>query len=373
VTAASEDAIRSGGQVSNEQIEALGRLARLVELSDVAQPPAARQRRAVLTAFGGTLLIGVLLLTGPSQTEIELDLEVSGVDFVLSQRSEELPESMGLSTLGVTGLRAIPAPCAGEAEDQASPSPEVADVDVKLSAAHDGSRAGSIMLEPLPLPAGTHVGISYERPDGYRLSLSSERRPSGDPQTSSNLPRFRANLDGPVEMKRSGERQRLEHEMPTGYCFDPSHEVDLNLKLLSTAKSDLTEPLSVSRLSFLKAEAQDAKRPRSHRMSTIHSGSLFFEALNGEERKLRPGEVIEFKESEGELRALELDQDRIVLRFHGSVSGIRRGAGENSRSLMPTWLDWLRARHGGLSVLWGVVIYIFGLIITVFRWFGRST
>ncbi|WP_437939815.1 hypothetical protein [Sorangium sp. So ce341] len=97
------------------------------------------------------------------------------------------------------------------------------------------------------------------------------------------------------------------------------------------------------------------------------------EALKGEERKLRPGEVIEFKKSEGELPALKLDQDRIVLRFHGSVSGMRRGVGDDSRSLMPTWLDGLRARHGGLCVLWGVVIYLFGLIVAVFRWFGKST
>lgn len=370
VTKASEDAISPGGQISNERIEALGRLARLVELSGVADPPVARQRRAVVTAFGGTLLIGVLLLTGPWETEIELDLEVSGVELVLSQPSERMPESMGLSALGVAGLCAIPDACGGEAEDQARPCPEGGNVHVKLTAASEGSPAGRVMLEPLKLPADTLVRIGYERPDGYRLSLSGEGKASGA------LRRIKVNVDGAVAMDSSGEQRPHNREMPPGeYCLHPSNEVVLNLDPLSTAKNNLAEePLSVSRLSFLKEGARDVERPRSRPISTIRSGSLFFEALNGEERKLRPGEVLEIEEViEGDLRTLELDRERVVLRFHGTVSGLSRGAGENRRSLMPTWLDWLRARHGGLSVLWGIVIYLFGLIIAVFRWFGRST
>jgi hypothetical protein len=34
---------------------------------------------------------------------------------------------------------------------------------------------------------------------------------------------------------------------------------------------------------------------------------------------------------------------------------------------MPTWLEWLRARHG-LSLLWGTALYLFGLAVGVLRW-----
>ncbi|WP_437546070.1 hypothetical protein WME97_41255 [Sorangium sp. So ce367] len=362
MTAASEDAIRSGGQVSAEKIEALGRLARLVELSDVSRPPAARQRWAVLTAFGGTLLIGVLLFTRESRTEIELDLEVSEVDFVLSQPNQELTETMNLSTLGASGLRTTPVlPCVDDADARPLPSSGAADVNVHLSAAGDGSRAGSMTLEPLELPADTRVRISHEpADDGYRLSLSGKMQP------------LRVSLSGPVEM-RSGERQQCDLDMAKAVLLEPSDEVDLDIRFRDSSRNALSPQISVSRLSFLKDEAHKANRSRVHRMSTVQSGSIYFEALNGEERKLRPGEVIEFEQVDGELRTLEFKQGRIELKFRGHVRGMSRGVGENRRSLMPTWLDWLRARHGGLSVLWGIVVYLFGLIIAAFRWFGKST
>jgi hypothetical protein len=50
------------------------------------------------------------------------------------------------------------------------------------------------------------------------------------------------------------------------------------------------------------------------------------------------------------------------------VTAVTAGWGENRRSLMPTWLEWLRARHG-LSLLWGSTVYIVGLLMGALRWF----
>jgi hypothetical protein len=36
---------------------------------------------------------------------------------------------------------------------------------------------------------------------------------------------------------------------------------------------------------------------------------------------------------------------------------------------MPTYLEWLRARHG-LSLLWGTTLYLFGVIVGALRWWG---
>jgi hypothetical protein len=43
------------------------------------------------------------------------------------------------------------------------------------------------------------------------------------------------------------------------------------------------------------------------------------------------------------------------------------GSEDSPRSLMPTWLEWLKARHG-LSLLWGTTLYLFGLVLGVARW-----
>jgi len=103
------------------------------------------------------------------------------------------------------------------------------------------------------------------------------------------------------------------------------------------------------------------------RISTVLSGILYFQSLAGKEYHLRHGQEIRFKSCEGEIRTLELKDDRIALAFHGRVKGMTTGSDENRISLMPTYLEWLSARHA-LSLLWGTTLYIFGLILTVMRW-----
>jgi hypothetical protein len=49
--------------------------------------------------------------------------------------------------------------------------------------------------------------------------------------------------------------------------------------------------------------------------------------------------------------------------------GMTTGSGEGRRTLMPTYLEWMRARHG-VSLLWGTTLYLFGLIAGALRWWG---
>ena len=103
-------------------------------------------------------------------------------------------------------------------------------------------------------------------------------------------------------------------------------------------------------------------------ISTIVSGTLFFESLNSLQRPLRSGEALRFERSSGEMRTVRLEPGHLTMSFHGWVGGMKTGSDESPRSLMPTWLDWLRARHG-LSLLWGTSVYLFGIGFAVVRWF----
>ena len=69
----------------------------------------------------------------------------------------------------------------------------------------------------------------------------------------------------------------------------------------------------------------------------------------------------------GRSRTLRLREDRIALRFHGHVRGMSTGSADSPRSLMPTYLEWIRARHG-VELLWGTTLYLFGLIAGALRW-----
>lgn len=74
------------------------------------------------------------------------------------------------------------------------------------------------------------------------------------------------------------------------------NEVDLDLTLLDPSKDDFSSQLSVSDLSFFHIdEFRDPNNTLVRRVSTILSGTLNFESLNGLERKIRPGEMIQLE------------------------------------------------------------------------------
>ena len=105
-------------------------------------------------------------------------------------------------------------------------------------------------------------------------------------------------------------------------------------------------------------------------LSTLLTGDLYLEALNGQQYELRPREALRFDSSRGVIRSIGREQDAISLHYQGIVKGMKTGGATNSRSLMPSLLDWIRAQHG-LSLLWGTTLYLFGLVLSMLRWWGK--
>jgi hypothetical protein len=159
---------------------------------------------------------------------------------------------------------------------------------------------------------------------------------------------------------------------PNSILLEPaSDEVDLDLILLDAPRNVFSPQLSITELVLFRIdEFTDLTRTLVRRVSTIISGTLYLESLNGEKRLLREGEAFHFEHARGEIRTLSLNTDHIALKFHGHVRGMGSGSGENSRSLMPSYLEWLQARHG-LTLLWSTTLYLFGLIIGLLRWWEK--
>jgi hypothetical protein len=359
--AASDEATQAGGNISPERVEELKRLAQLVEITEAAQPQPPRKRWPILVALGGTLLIvSILLFARVAETDIELDLALSEVGFVLPKQ-QVLAETMGLAALGVSGLREIQLPEIGGPRDS---GPQASDR-VRLSTvsgASGGKRQGSITLATLLLPSETRVWLRYTGlPHQYRLSLK-----------GADL-ELRADVNGPLEIG-------LPDRVATAFDFvtpqpvrllPDTDAVDLDLTLLDTGKSAFSPQVSATNLSLVQIDRyQDDERTVVRRVSSILNGTLIFESLDQRELKLRPGEMIYFEQIQGEIRTLRLQDNLIDLKFHGRVRGLGAGSEENRRSLMPTWLEWLQARHS-LSLFWGAAIYLFGLIAGVLRWWGK--
>ena len=209
-------------------------------------------------------------------------------------------------------------------------------------------------------PAGA-TDVWLRRGDGpktYRLSLR-------NPQTAIQI-----DLLGPVQVSLAGAPPRAhDFTAPRAIVLHPAAGmVDLDLVFVDPDHPGVTPQVPVRSLAFSRInEFADRGVSIVRRLSTIVGGTLYMESLNGDKRALRPGEELRFSESAGEIRTIRLAGDALALSFHGRVRGMATGSEDSPRSLMPTWLEWLRARHG-LTLLWGTTVYLFGLATALVRW-----
>lgn len=352
--AARDEAIRNGGQVSVETAAALERLARLAEIEAANRP--GKKRWPLVAALLLTLLVvSLLLFVRVPRTEIELNATVTETGFVLA-KPQLLTEALQVVALGAAGLREIELP------GNAKRPPRIvrAENDAALRLAAADRPGGSITVEPLALPAGTYVGLRRgATPNRLRLSIAGAGIV------------VRANVNGPVQAGLAGEpAEQIDFARPAPVLLRAADQLDLDLEFAKLPADIFVPQLAVRELALARIEQfVDAERTLLRRLSTIVSGSLYFESLDGRERKLRAGEAIGLAEAIGELRTVRLGEANVALAFHGSVGDIRGGTEAAARSLMPTVLEWLQARHG-LSLLWGTSLYLFGLLAAVLRWWG---
>jgi hypothetical protein len=278
--------------------------------------------------------------------------------FVLPVR-QMLSEQLNLSALGVSGLSRVQLPRARGSEATTLISGHDFESGIALTVAAEQQEKGEISLPDLILPTQTRVSLGKTEPPGqYRVTLEG---------TDLDL---RADVNGPVRVSLAGgSAHPFSFLSPKPVIFEPqSQQANLDLTLLALPRKISPMPLAIQDLSLLRVEdRRGIEGLPVRRLSTILSGTIYFEELNGQELKLRPGEAIRFEGSEGQIEMLELNNDHIAFQFHGRVRGLTTGSSGLGRSLMPTWLEWLKARRG-LYLLWGTAIYLFGLIAGVLRW-----
>ena len=232
---------------------------------------------------------------------------------------------------------------------------------LRISSAPDAGRTGTATLAPIALPAGAALGVhSTDLPREYELSIQA---PGAE---------LRADVAGRLTLDVAGSpRRQVDFAVPEPIALRAGREgVDMDVTLPAVPAKPFVPQLSARDLSLFRIdEFNEGGRMLVRRVSTIISGTLFFESLGDRGRRIRPGEALEFERSSGEIRELRLGDREIRVRYHGRVRGMSTGSGEGRRSLMPTYLEWLRARHG-LTLLWGSALYAFGLVAAGLRWWG---
>jgi len=359
IDALTAEAEMAAGNISAERIEGLGHLARLIEIRN-SQRSKPRNWWAALVLMGTLVIMSVLLFAKVPETDIELEVSLAEASFALA-KDQVVTNAIELSGLGASGLRSVQLPRSRSESRDTSQTRDESSPAISLTRSSIGTRHGSVTLEPLLLAAGARVTLYHsELPNQCLLS------------TNVAGLAMQATVDGPITVGWSGSpAHELDFGSPGPVLLEGgSEESQLDLTFSGMPQSPFSPQLQVQDLSFARIDQfLGPDRTLLKRLSTILSGTLYFESLNGQERRLRPGEELRFERSNGEIRTLELADNHISLKFHGRVSGMTTGAGEGQRSLMPTYLEWLWARHG-LSLLWATSLYFFGLIAGALRWWG---
>lgn len=360
---AAEAALKSGGQVASNDLLEIDRLVRLLEVrASRSEAPRTQRSWQIAALLAATLLIvSVLLFARLPETTIELEAHASEVSFVLPSE-QVLVERVDIASIGASGLRRIELPEEFVGSSASDDGPAGEHQAIHIAVAEGGGQRGSIGISAVVPAAGTAVRLRRGDLLGqYRLSLNNPNAVIG------------IDVYGSVVVTVPGVgRQSLEFGSPRAINLDAGPglaDFDLTFRDL---ESGVMPQLPVQNLAFFRvAERADARVSIVRRLSTLTSGTLYFESLNGATRALRAGEALRFSETHGEIRRLRLGKDDLTLSFHGRVRGMHTGPDDSPQNLMPTWLEWLKARHG-LSLLWGTTFYLFGMALAVLRWLKVS-
>jgi hypothetical protein len=321
-------------------------------------PPVLWKLWALRTVALSPLLAGILLYYAPiSKAEIELDAKLSEFSFILSEQ-QDLSDLMVLKAFGASGLKEIRLPRARGRPDQIIGEGNESGKVIRLI--HAGShRQGTITLAPLSLPSGTYVTVRLG-PDPYQYRVSFK---------ASKLP-VRVNVQGPLQVLFAGSPvESIDFGSPKPILLQSDENgIDLDVTLLGPLRNLLPAPLSVNRVSLFRIDERiEAQRTVVQMVSTVLSGIVRLESLGGQEFSLRSGEEIQFENSQGEIRTLQLNEGNLALQFHGRIKGMKTCSGGICRSVMPTYFEWLWAQYR-LLFLAATMAYGLLLIVGGMRW-----
>jgi hypothetical protein len=351
-----EKAVQSDGDIEEQPLVRLERLARLIELIETATPRR-RKRWPLVVALVGTLsLVSLLAFMRVEQVEIEMDVTGGAVEFILSDQ-QAVTDFMNLKSIGLTGLTHLDSLSDHQGlQDTAASDGEMS---VYIAARAGAGQEGVISLDAITLPAQSRVKVEPQE-SSYRLTIA---------EASFTIPLA---VRGPIELSVSNAPPiEQTFERPKSILLRSGQsQADLDLTFAASKPVSLGSQLPVSGLAFERVEQfQTGSDILVERDSTIYSGMIYNESVGGTSYVLREGEALRFEQSKGVLRSMELNNQRVRLQFRGTVRGMTTGWSGAKRSLMPTYLEWLNARHG-LLLGWGATLYVFGLIAGLLRWWG---
>lgn len=366
--------VAEGEPVSQEEFEALKRLAGLADLAAAAHSKRLRTWPIAVAASLTLALVSGLLFSRVSSTEIELEAKLSEISFTVTSRQAILGTQNFLS-LGADGLQDVKLPQAssGAPRELGAVSGELCNAEISL--AEKPSSPGAVSLNALAVPAGTTVTLTYSAANRVALVLKPPASERLDVEVSVKG-NVRAIAHCPTQVINEEDAYRSPQLIEL--IGASSAPLALQFTLLPGTTMAFSSQMGVADLSLFQVDQLvEGTRALARKVSSLLSGVLYLESLNGKQVALRPYEELRFAGSNGVIRKLALsspsasDEGSLALHAYANVRGMTIGTQRNVRSLMPTYLEWLSARQG-LALLWGSTLYLTGLLASMLRWLKIS-
>jgi hypothetical protein len=357
-----KEARENRGEVSSRSLRKLENLQHLLSIKK-SSDPRVHQRRIRVAAIlsAGLLLFSLLLFTPVKRTEIEGNLTLSDFRFV-STSTLPLTGSLEVSELAAFGLSEMNLPRSrGYSQEAVISSDDTAFV--RLTPQHAPAAEGRVTLGSVDLSEGTEVAIDLTKAShGLHISLF------GKPTS------IAVNVSGTIETAFPQSTPSVrDFSRPKSVALKTGRgHAGMDLTFPQKDCTSLASQLPAKDLTFHTIdESFNGRGIAAKETSAILTGSLSFESIGGKTQALRSYEQLRLKEFNGIIRSIDVCQNGLNLRFAGTVHGMTLGYGQNKRSLMPSWLDWLQAQHG-LWLLWGTTAYLVGLLLGILQWLGMK-
>lgn len=343
IGAAEAAARQNNGDVSGEELDAIDRLKRLVEISSAAKLDRFARLIAASIVGIGVIVCIVLLKTPIRSAAITLDASTNFVGFRPSSGITILSPLLPATTINAPSID---------------------------SAVFSGRAGGdttlleqSLQLSAKPPAAMSVAAIDVSPFQAVRIAAKQNelQLSVGDSAGATKV-----ELNGAIDFPGISRRAFVTRTGSAQLWHGP-RAAPLVVRIANPISTALTP---VARIDSLQLYRVGRSGGTTHDSSTIVEGKLTVTSVDDASTKLGPDEAIQFEGLEGDLKAVHLQSGALVVSFTGRARKIVATNGITSHSLMPSMFAYLRSQHTA-ELIWTTLAWVVVTALSFLRWWRR--
>jgi hypothetical protein len=355
------------GETANDSLSTLNRaeyLAKLVDLEEKGRLPRSTRWQIPAILFAVAVIVLVLVAIPVRRTAAVINIRCSALSLrLVGDRVQELTDPIELASLDLaTTDGSVRLPMARDEKARAVPEREV-----RRDA--NGGVHLELATQRAPMPGGI---ITLKTITGAGGSLFEMRRVGPEAQLwlrwrpAVSLDAAMVSLKGWVTLPGDASTSMtLQHEPAKAVRIDLGDLGSAEWMFQPSKPVPFRPPILVQSVSFTAESSGRAGTPPG---SAIRTGTLQVTGADAIE-SLREGEQLTMETAKNPLTitSLSVDGRDIVVRIEGDVTRLETALAGERRNRMPTLLGWIRG-NPTLSLLWSAVLFLFGVMTGVSRW-----